>query len=109
MPIFTVRATSASVIWANHFKRVSLQRNFIWAIPEYNEGHFSNGYTLAIPISATTIWAIVLLTFSAADTFLMYIIFCMINVGNSTPFAAQIRRVFTHFWTSESIVVNLQS
>ena len=27
----------------------------------------------------------------------------------ATPFAAQIRRVFTHFGTSESIVVNLQS
>ena len=27
----------------------------------------------------------------------------------TTPFAAQIRRVFTHFGTSESIVVNLQS
>ena len=28
---------------------------------------------------------------------------------STTPFAAQIRRVFTHFGTSESIVVNLQS
>ena len=31
------------------------------------------------------------------------------DLASSTPFAAQIRRVFTHFGTSESIVVNLQS
>ena len=58
VPDISVRGTSANVIWAkviwaNHFKRVSLQRNVIWAIAEYSECHFSDSYASAIPISAT--------------------------------------------------------